>query len=125
VRKFLARRGVQITYATLHRFAVTELGFGRKSMTLPIADCTPGKELQVDTVWMGYLEPDEIGKRRRFRAWIFTSVATRHHFVYPCFRETTETAIEACEAAWRKTAGFWLVCDDPWRRRDACQRRAA
>jgi transposase len=109
VRKLLARRGVVITYATLHRFAVVELGFGRKSITLPIADCAPGEELQVDTGWMGYLEPDETGKRRRFRAWIFTSVATRHRFVYPCFRETTETAIEACEAAWEYFGGVFRV----------------
>ena len=40
------------------------------------------------------------GRRRRFRAWIFTAVLSRYRFVYPVFRETTETAIEACEAAW-------------------------
>jgi hypothetical protein len=66
---------VRVPYATLHRFAVAELGFGRTAATVPIADCAPGQELQVDTGWTGYLEPDALGKRRRFRAWIFTAVS--------------------------------------------------
>ncbi len=89
VRKLLARQGVLVSYATLHRYAVLELAFGRRGPTIPVADCEPGEELQLDTGWMGYLEPDASGKRRRFRAWIFTSVLSRHRFVYPCFRETT------------------------------------
>jgi hypothetical protein len=97
VRKLLRRDGVTIPYATLHRFAVAELGFGRKAPA--VADCEPGEELQLDTGWMGLLEPDESGRRRLFRAWIFTAVRSRHRFVYPCLRETTESAIEACEAA--------------------------
>jgi len=96
IRKLLRRRGVDIPYATLHRYAVAELGFGRRAPTIPVADCGPGEEVQVDTGWVGTLEPDLFGKRRRFRAWIFTSVYSRHRFVWPCFRETTETAIEAC-----------------------------
>jgi transposase len=109
VRKLLVRRGVDVPYPTLHRFAVSELGFGRSSLTVPVADCDAGEELQVDTAWMGYLEPDERGRRRRFRAWLFTAVRSRHRFVYPCFRETTETAIEACEAAWEFFGGVFRV----------------
>jgi transposase len=55
------------------------------------------------------LEPDVFGKRRRFRAWIFTSVYSRHRFVYPCFAETTKSAIEACEAAWAFFGGVFAV----------------
>jgi hypothetical protein len=58
---------------------------------------------------MTQLEPDASGKRRRFRAWIFTSVYSRHRFVYPCFAETTQTAIEACEAAWTFFGGVFAV----------------
>lgn len=109
IRKLLQRQGVHVSYATLHRFAVLELEFGRSATTVPILDCASGEELQVDTGWMGYLLAGEDGKRRRFRAWIFTSVATRHRFVYPCFHETTETAIEACEAAWHFFGGVFRV----------------
>ena len=109
VGKLLRRRGVDIAYPTLRRFALEQLGFGSGAPTVPVADCEPGAELQVDTGWMTYLEPDVFGKRRRFRAWIFTAVRSRHRFVYPVFSETTETAIEACEAAWEYFGGVFHV----------------
>jgi transposase len=58
---------------------------------------------------MTLLEPDVLGKRRRIRAWIFTPSVSRYRFVYPCFNETTETAIEACEAAWEFYGGVFRV----------------
>ena len=71
-RKLLVRQGIQIPYSTLHRFAVAELDFGRSAATVAVADGEPGQELQLDTGWMGLLEPDAQGRRRRFRAWIFS-----------------------------------------------------
>jgi len=109
VRRLLKRQGIEIPYPTLHRFAVAEIGFGRTSATIAVADGEPGQELQVDTGWMLLLEPDVNGKRRRFRAWIFTAVLSRHRFVYPCFPETTQSAIEACEAAWEFFGGIFHV----------------
>jgi transposase len=109
IRKLLQRCGVDIPYATLHRFAVMELEFGRRAPTIPVADGKPGEELQLDTGWMSYLEPDLFGKRRRFRAWIFTPSVSRYRFVWPCFRETTESAIEACEEAWAFYGGIFRV----------------
>lgn len=100
VRKLMARVGVQVPYPTLYRFAVAELGFGRAAPTIPVADGAPGDELEVDTGWVLTLEPDAQGKRRRRKAWIFTPHLSRHRFVWPVERETTESAIEACEAAW-------------------------
>ncbi|HSA68035.1 MAG TPA: hypothetical protein VLF65_00380 [Burkholderiales bacterium] len=109
LRKLLLRHGVQVPYATLHRYAVAELGFGRTAATVPIADGEPGSELQVDTGWVGHLEPNALGKRRRFRAWIFTAAFSRHRFVWPCFKETTAEAIEACEHAWQFFGGIFRV----------------
>jgi transposase len=109
VRRLLQRNGITIPYATLHRYAVAELEFGRTAATVAIADGEPGQELQVDTGWVGSLEPDANGRRRRFRAWIFTPVVSRLRFVYPCFKETTESAIEACEAAWAFYGGVFHV----------------
>lgn len=100
VRKLLHRNGIIIPYPTLHRFAVAELGFGQRATTIAVLDGEPGDELQLDTGWVGWLAPDLAGRRRRFRAWIFTAVRSRHRFVYPCFQETTASAIEACEVAW-------------------------
>jgi hypothetical protein len=99
IRKLLRRHGVEIGYATLRRFAVAELGFGRVASTIPVADCGPGEEVQLDTGWMTHLAPDPAtGRRRRFRAWIFTAVLSRYRFVYPVLRETTETAIVSARA---------------------------
>lgn len=107
IRRLLQSKGVKVPYPTLHRYAVAELGFGRTAATIPVEDCGPGEELQVDTGWMTLLEPDETGKRRRIRAWIFTSVLSRYRFVYPCLAESTATAIEACEAAWSFYGGVF------------------
>lgn len=109
IHRLLVRQGVDIPYATLHRFCVAELGFGRTAATVPVADGEPGQELQVDTGWMTMLEPDLLGKRRRFRAWIFTPSVSRYRFVWPCFKETTRSAIEACEAAWDFYGGVFSV----------------
>lgn len=109
VRRLLRRRGVDIPYATLWRFASGELDFGRTRATIPVSDGGPAEEIQVDTGWMSYLKPDLAGRRRRFRAWIFTPVRSRYRFVYPVFAESTDTAIEACEAAWRFFGGVFKV----------------
>ena len=73
-------------------------------------DGEPGHEVQVDTGWVGSVSVAERTRtRRRFRAWIFTAVYSRHRFVYPAFEETTVGAIEACEAAWRFFGGVFRV----------------
>ena len=108
IRKLLVRQGVDIAYPTLHRFAVLELQFGKTATTIPVLDGEPGQELQLDTGWVGWLTLPE-RKWRRFRAWIFTAVRSRHRFVYPTFEETTARAIEACEAAWEFFGGIFHV----------------
>jgi hypothetical protein len=110
IRKLLVRQGVAIAYPTLYRFAVLELQFGQTATTIPVVDGDPGHELQVDTGWVGWLTLPLLQKRqRRFRAWIFTAVRSRHRFVYPTFEETTARAIEACEAAWDFFGGIFKV----------------
>src|SRR5260370_22183400 len=107
MRKLLRRQGVLGSYPSLWRFATVELGFGRHGGTVPVADCAPGEEVQLDTGWVGWIEPDLLGQQRRFKTWIFTSVLTRYRFVYPVLSETTKTAIEACEAAWAFFGGIF------------------
>jgi transposase len=112
IAKLLRRRAVEVSYSMIYRYAVAELDFGKTAPTVPVADGEPGEEVQVDTGWMTYLEPDPTignGRRRRFRAWIFTPVVSRYRFAYPCLRETTESAIEACEAAWEFYGGVFRV----------------
>ena len=70
-----------------HSQKLGQLGFGGPEVTVPVADGAPGQELQLDTGWMTLLEPDEAGKRRRFKAFIFTPNVSRYRFVYPVWRE--------------------------------------
>src|SRR5262249_54862641 len=114
VQRLLARDGIEIPYPTLHRFAVAELSFGRSAPTILVLDCDPGQEVQVDTGWVAWLEPEGGQPRRRVRAWIFTSVHSRHRFVWPVLHETTESAIEACEQAWQFFGGVFatLIVDN-------------
>jgi transposase len=107
VHRLLAGKGIEIPYATLRRFAVAELGFGRCAPTIAVLDGDPGDELQLDVGRMGMFGSDLAIRRRHFKAWIFTAVRSRHRFVYPDFKETTESAIEACEAAWAFFGGIF------------------
>jgi hypothetical protein len=56
---------------------------GKTAATIPVLDGEPGQELQLDTGWVGWLTLP--GRKRRFRAWIFTAVRSRHRFVFPTF----------------------------------------
>jgi len=108
-RKLLQRRGVEVPYSTLHRFAVEELEFGKSAPTVPVADGKPGEELEIDTGWVVTLAANSEGKRRRMRAWIFTPNVSRYRFVWPTEEETTANAIAACEAAWEFYDGIFHV----------------
>lgn len=101
--------GAPVPFSTFHRFAVAELGFGRPEPTVPVADGEPGEEVQLDTGWVAALAADAEGVRRKVKAWIFTAVVSRHRFVWPIHRETTEEAIAACEAAWAFFGGVFRV----------------
>jgi hypothetical protein len=60
----LGRRGVVVSYRTLHRYATTELGFGQRKTTVRVADCAPGAEVQVDFGRLGMLTDAGDGRRR-------------------------------------------------------------
>lgn len=107
VGKLLRRRGILIPYSTLHRYATEVLGFGRSAPTVPVVDADPGQELVVDTGWVVTLQSATPGGRRRMKAFIFTPSVSRYRFVYPVEQETTQAAIEACEAAWQFYGGVF------------------
>lgn len=94
----LRRRGVEAPHRTLARFAVERCGAGRRKTTVRVDDPPPGIELQVDFGRLG-LVPDG-DKRRVCHALIFTACYSRHQFVWPTFRQTTEEVIRGFEAAW-------------------------
>jgi transposase len=109
VRTLLTRRGVVVPHRTLHRFCVGELGFGRRRVTVRVADGEPGSEVQIDFGRMGLLVDRATGRRRVCHALIFTAVYSRHCLVWLTFRQTLEAVIAGCEAAWAFFGGVFAV----------------
>ena len=88
VDTLLGRRGVMVSYRTLHRYATTELGFGQRKTTVRVPDCEPGAELQVDFGRVAMLTDTADGRRRVVQGLIFTAACSRHMFVWPTYRQT-------------------------------------
>jgi len=109
VHILLGRRGVVVSYRTLHRYATTELGFGQRKTTVRVADCAPGAEVQVDFGRLGMLTDAGDGRRRVVHGLIFTAVYSRHMFVWPTYRQTLNDVIAGFEAAWAFFGGVFAV----------------
>ncbi|MBC3189503.1 IS21 family transposase [Pseudonocardia sp. C8] len=109
VHVLLERRGVTVPYRTLHRFAVAELGFGRRRATVPVVDGEPGVEVQVDFGRLGLIPDPARGNRRVTHGLIFTAVYSRHLFVFPAHRQTQDEVIAGFDAAWAFFGGVFAV----------------
>jgi transposase len=109
VHVLLERHGVVVPYRTLHRFAVAELGFGRRRATVPVVDGDPGVEVQVDFGRLGLIPDPARGTRRVTHALIFTAVYSRHLFVFPTHRQTQDEVIAGFDAAWAFFGGVFAV----------------
>jgi transposase len=109
VHTLLGRRGVVVSYRTLHRYATTELGFGQRRATVRVADGEPGSEVQVDFGRLGMLTDQADGRRRVVHGLIFTAVYSRHTFVWPTYRQTLGDVIGGFEAAWGFFGGVFAV----------------
>jgi transposase len=105
----LTRRGVDVPYRTLHRFAVEHCGFGRRQPTLRVADGEPGVECQLDFGRLGLMLDPQTGRRRALHALIFTAVFSRHMFVHLSFGQTLADVIAGCERAWAFFGGTFKV----------------
>ncbi len=121
VHVLLERRGVAVPYRTLHRFAVAELGFGRRRPTVPVADGDPGVEVQVDFGRLGLIPDPSRGNRRVAHGLIFTAVYSRHMFVFPTHRQTLDV-IAGFDAAWAFYGGYAGVASTIEVRRGPCWR---
>lgn len=104
----LQRNGIVVPHRTLARFCVERLGTSKRTTTtVRVNDPAPGVELQVD---FGRLGPLFDGDRRRVcQGLIFTACFSRHTFVWPTFRQTTDEVIKGFEAAWGFFGGVFPV----------------
>lgn len=115
VHILLERQGVAPSYATLRRFAIAECGWHKPEPTVRVDDAPPGVEAQVDFAKMGLVRDAETGKMRVLWALIVTLCFSRHMFVWPTFRQTTEAVVEGLDAAWKFFGGMTktIVPDNP------------
>ncbi len=101
VHELLRRRGVDVPYSTLHRFAVKHCGFGNGGrVTVRKADCEPGEVAEVDFGKLGLIPCPETGRRRTAWALLVTLGYSRHMYVHITFSQKIPDLIEGLEDAW-------------------------
>jgi transposase len=105
IHTLLVRDGVSASYATLRRYAMTELGWSKKQPTVRLEDPPPAQEAQVDFGQMGIILDAETGKHRKLWVLIITLSFSRYMFVWPTFAQTTEVVCDALDRAWRFFGG--------------------
>ncbi len=92
--------GVEVSYDTLRRYAMQELGWRKKAATIRLEDPPAGQEAQVDFGKMGRLIDAESGRPRVLWALVITLAFSRYQFVWPTFAQTTEAVCEGLDRAW-------------------------
>lgn len=106
VHALLARdHGVDVSYATLRRFAMDELGWGMPKPTVRVADAPAGEEAQVDFGKMGDVYDPSVARTRPLYALVVTLCFSRYQFVWPTWEQTTVAVCEGLDEAWRFFGG--------------------
>jgi transposase len=98
--------GVDVSYATLRRFAIDEFSWGLRKPTVLIADVPAGEEAQVDFGLMDMMYDPQTGRQRRLHALIVTLCFSRYQFVWPTWEQTTVAVCEGLDEAWRFFGGI-------------------
>jgi transposase len=111
----LKRQSVEVSYPTLRRFAINELGWRLPAATVRVDDPEPGQEAQADFGCMGVMYDPETGRVRKLWALVVILTVSRYMFVWPTFKQTVEALCEGLDAAWRFFGGvpYTLVFDNP------------
>ena len=105
VHELLRRRSVDVSYASLRRFAAKHCGFeGRRRLTVRLEEVPAGDVAQVDFGLLGLIEV-EPGKRRRVHALVVTLVHSRHQYVHVTHHAGLPDLIEGLEDAWEFFGG--------------------
>lgn len=105
IHDLLAREKLEVSYPTLRRFVMDDLGFRVKKPTVRVDDPAPGQEAQADFGAMGFMIDPVSGRRRRLWVLIVTLSHSRHSFVFPTFEQTLAVVCEGLDAAWQFFGG--------------------
>lgn len=106
VHVLLERRGIDVTYATLWRWAHDVLGWRERTPTVRVDDPPPGEEAQVDFGKMGMIPDPDTGKMRVLWCLIVTLSCSRMQFAWPSFEQTTSAICEGLDEAWKFFGGI-------------------
>ena len=109
MHELLQRRAVVVPQRSLHRFVAEMTGASSPQSTVPVADCAPGAELQVDWAKLGVVFDEGTGRRRSVWALLFTSVFSRHCYVWLSFSQALDAVISGFDAAWEFFGGVFKV----------------
>ena len=106
VQELLRRRGVEVPYSSLHRFAVRHCGFqDERRITVRVAEPEAGELAEVDFGKLGLVPDPETGRRRVAHALIVTLGHSRHQYVHVTFSQKLCDLIEGLEDAWEYFGG--------------------
>jgi len=106
VHQLLRRRGVEVPYSSLHRFAVQQCGFAdRRRSTVRLARCRPGEVAEVDFGRLGLVFDPEQGRNRVLHALIVTLVHSAHQYVHTTHSQKLPDVIEGLEEAFEYFGG--------------------
>jgi len=106
VHQLLGRRGIQVPYSTLHRFAVKHCGFGQRArVTVRMAESEPGELAEVDFGRLGLIPDPETGRRRVVWALVVVLVHSRHQYVHIAPSQKLRDVIDGLEDAWASFGG--------------------
>jgi transposase len=105
VQVLLERDGITSSYATLRRFAMDELGWGKRTASVRLDDPEPGEEAQVDFGCMGSMLDRQSGRERKLWVLVVHLSHSRYSFVYPTFTQDLPTVCAGLDAAWQFFGG--------------------
>ena len=101
VQQLLTRKGVDVPYSSLHRFAVQHCGFAdRRRLTVRRAETAPGELAEVDFGRLGLVWDPEAERRRVHHALLVTLVYSRHQYIYVTPSQKIPDLIAGLEEAW-------------------------
>ena len=106
VHELLVRKGVEVSYPSLRRFAVKYCGFEgrRRRVTVRLPEVPPGDVAQIDFGRLGLISVAP-GQRRFVHALIVTLVHSRHQYVHVSHTQALPDLLTGLEDAWEFFGG--------------------
>ena len=105
VRRLLRRQGIEVSYSSLHRFAVRYCEFGKARITVRCAEARPGEVSEIDFGRLGYVFDPETGRRQLLWALVVILVYSRHMYVHVTPSQKLGDVIDGLETSWEFFGG--------------------